>query len=417
MITQIMNKTGFILITTLLLSFSSFSSAEEKKSPITQYWMNVSTQNMSIPGMSSEDMSGLEGMMMGRMSGMGPMRSLMLQLNSPRTVPVDPKATHDIPPGQKMGSTLPLLIPERSRPVKDEDGGEVNYEKPKMRMLMYWGCSETVRPGQPKVLDTEKMSMIDFGKAMAGRSGSSQHAPSPRLGWAYAEWPNRENRREVPRGSSLIGDHSVHGNYSPDIKFFVDEKHDFMAPVEFSSVKGGLGDSIRFQWKKIPTALGYFATAMAQNEKTGEMVIWSSSEPQDPGYGLMNYLSPADVSRFIKEKVIMEPEVTSCSIPQGIFKEAKGAAVQFIGYGDELNIAYPPKPKDPKIPHEYIWTMKLRNKSTGMLPLGHEDGQKERRSRGRQTDQEERPAETEKSREGAEKNPDTLNKIRGIFGF
>jgi len=409
--------TGCILSAAFLFGFSHLSIAAEKKNPLTQYWMDVSTQSMSIPGMSSEDMGAMEGMMMGRMAGMGPRRSLMLQLNSPKQIPANPEATHDIPPGQRMGSTLPLQIPERTKPAKEEDGDEIKYEKPKMRMLMYWGCSETIRQGQPKVLDTEKMSMMDFGKAMAGRSGSSQHAPSPRSGWAYAEWPNRENRMEVPTGSSLVGDHFVHGNYSPDIKFFVDDKHDFMAPVEFSSVKGGLADSIKFQWKKIPTALGYFAMAMASNEKTGEMVIWSSSEPQDPGYGLMNYLSPADVQKFIRDKAVMGPEVTSCSIPQGIFKESNGAAVQFIGYGDELNIAYPPKPKDPKIPHEYIWAMKLRNKSTGMLPLGHEDGTKEQRSRGRQQDQEERPAETEKSKEGPGKDPGTLNKIRGIFGF
>lgn len=410
-----MKKTGCILTAALLLSFSCLATAEEKKPPITQYWMNVSTQNMTIPGMSSEEMGGLEGMMMGRSAGMGPGRSLMLQLNSPKAVPAAPEATHDIPPGQKMGSTLPLIIPERTKSVKEEEGEETKYEKPKMRMLMYWGCSETVRPGQPKVLDTEKMSMIDFGKAMSGKRGSAQYPPSQRTGWAYAEWPNRIDRKEIPKGSSLEGQHFVHGNYSPDIKFSVDEKHDFMAPVEFSSVKGGLADSIKFQWKKIPTALGYFAMAMAHNEKTGEMVIWSSSEPQDPGYGLMNYLSPADVNRFIKEKAVMGPEVTSCSIPQGIFKEAKGAAVQFIGYGDELNIAWPPKPKDPKVPHEYIWSMKLRNKSTGMLPLGMEGGREERRTRGRQQEQDEQPADTERNDERPRKGKGGL--MRGILGF
>ena len=411
---RFLEKAGCILIAVILISFISLAGAAEKKPPITQYWLSVATENMSVPGMSAEEMSGLEGMMMGKMSGMGPRKSLTLQLNSPKTVPPDPEAAHDIPPGQKMGQTLPLIIPEREKPVRSDDE-DITYEKPKLRMLMYWGCSETVRPGQPKVLDTEKMSMIDFGKAMSGRRGSRQYPPSLRAGWAYAEWPNKQNRREVPRGSSLEGEHFVHGNYSPDIKFSVDEKHDFMAPVEFSSVKGGLADSIKFQWKKIPTALGYFAMAMASNEKTGEMVIWSSSEPQDPGYGLMNYLAPADVHRFIKEKVVMGPEVTNCSIPQGIFKEAKGAVVQFIGYGDELNIAWPPKPKDSKKPHDYIWAMKLRNKSTGMLPLGQEDGKEERRTRSRQAEQDEKSADTEKSEEEPQKKKGGL--IRGIFGF
>jgi hypothetical protein len=187
-----------------------------------------------------------------------------------------------------------------------------------------------------------------------------------------------------------------------------------MAPVEFSSVKGGLADSIRFQWKKVPTALGYFAMAIGHNEKTGETIIWSSSEVQEPGYGLMGYLTPSDVAKFIKEKVVMNPEITTCTVPKGIFKDTGGAALQFIGYGDELNIAWPPKPKDPKVPHEYIWSMKLRNKSTGMLPLGMDEGTREQRDTQKQ---EERPAESEKSGDELEKKKGGLDKLRGIFGF
>jgi hypothetical protein len=110
--------------------------------------------------------------------------------------------------------------------------------------------------------------------------------------------------------------------------------------------------------------------AISHNEKTGEMILWSSSNAQDPGYGLMSYLPPADVNRFIRDKVVMGPEATSCSVPRGIFRDANGAALQFIGYGDELNIAYPPKPRDSTKPHETIWAVKLRNKSTGMFPIG-----------------------------------------------
>jgi hypothetical protein len=37
--------------------------------------------------------------------------------------------------------------------------------------------------------------------------------------------------------------------------------------------------------------------------------------------------------------------------------------IQFIAYGDELNIVYPQKPKNP------VWAVKVRRKSTSMLPL------------------------------------------------
>ena len=383
---------GTVTAAILLLSGSPAAAAEKAKTPVTQYWVSVATQNMSIPGMPQEGMSGLQGMIIGKMAGVGPKKSLLLQLNSPGALPSGPEATHDIPPGLSMGKTLPLLIPEREKPVRGGEEPERKAEKPKVRMLFYWGCGEAVRPGQPKVLDTEKMSMPEFGKAMSGRTGSGQTPPSQRSGWAYAEWPNRKDRQDVPKSSSLSGDHFIHGNYTPDIKFAVGERHDFMAPVEFTSVTGGLTDSIKFQWKKIPTAIGYFAMAIGHNEKTGETILWSSSDAQDPGYGLMSYLPPADVNRFIRDKVVMGPDVTSCSVPKGIFKDANGAALQFIGYGDELNIAYPPKPKDSTKPHEYIWAVKLRNKSTGMLPIGMDEGKAERRTKDSTQKQDEQPA-------------------------
>jgi hypothetical protein len=114
----------------------------------------------------------------------------------------------------------------------------------------------------------------------------------------------------------------------------------------------------------------------------------------------------------------MGPDITTCAVPKGIFKETGGSALQFIGYGDELNIAWPPKPRDPKVFHEYIWSMKLRNKSTGMLPLGQEGGNEERRSKGRQQERDEQPADEEKGGEAQpEKKKGTLEKMRGIFGF
>ena len=32
---------------------------------------------------------------------------------------------------------------------------EYTSEPPKGKLVMYWGCSETVRPGQPKVVNLE----------------------------------------------------------------------------------------------------------------------------------------------------------------------------------------------------------------------------------------------------------------------
>jgi hypothetical protein len=181
-----------------------------------------------------------------------------------------------------------------------------------------------------------------------------------------------------------------------------------MAPVEFTSVKGGLADAFHFQWSSIPTATGYFAMAMGHDQNSGTMILWSSSELSEPGYALMDYLSDEEVRRLIKEKVVMSPSTNQCSIPKGIFKDAEGAMLQFIAYGDELNIVYPPR--DPAKPKDPIWTVKARRKSTGMLPLMEMEGREEMsRPRRHHSDEESAPSAEEEVTPG--------KVLRGILGF
>lgn len=384
----------------------------EDKNPPARYWMDIATSNMTIPGMPQDTAmgGGLMGGLLGRMQGPaagGPQRTLNLYLFSPQKLPADPQASHDIPPGQKMGDTLPLVLPRVERGPKEE-AAPGSMEKPKARMLIYWGCSETVPAGQPKILDTEKMSLEAFGKAMTGRTPPDQGMQ--RFGAKTAVWPNEKDHKEVPRDGSLQGDHFIHGNYSPDIRFALGKQQDFMDPVVLSS-QGGTVDSIKFEWRSIPASIGYFAMAQAKNEKTGETIFWSSSEVQEMGWGLMDYLPGSYARRLIGEKVIMSPRTTQCAIPKGIFKDTEGAMLQFIAYGEELNLAHPPKPKDAPPSWNPIWTAKVRVKSTGMLMLAETQGTDSIRS-GEKPDSEQKPEQP------AEQSPlDPVKKLKGLFGF
>src|SRR5207247_1823835 len=143
---------------------------------------------------------------------------------------------------------------------------------------------------------------------------------------------NRENGTAVPAQGSLVGDHVISGNYSPEIRFGIDEGHDFMAPVAFDPVRKTPAGAFQVKWQSIPTAIGYFATAMGQGESRNDMVMWSSSEVQEMGQALMDYLPPSEVQRLIREKVVMTPQTTECAVPAGIFK-SEGAMFNFIGYG------------------------------------------------------------------------------------
>ncbi len=403
-------------ITLIMGANSVFAQGKGQKTPLTTYWMSVSTEKSGFPGMPAGGMPGMGAMFGGRGGDSG--KRLQLQVSSPRSTPADPNATHDIPPGQNMGPTLPLVTPEIERAERGEAGRPdrpEKMEKPRMRMLIYWGCSETVKPGQPFVIDTERMDPSEFGRVFQGRRLSMQYPPSPHSGRTYADWPNRKDSKKVPADSSLVGSQFVHGNYLPDIRFSIGPDHDFMAPVEFTSTKGSPDESFYFQWNSIPTATGYFATAMGHDQKTGTMIIWSSSEVREAGYSLMNFLSDRDVRMLVRDGVVMPPSVTQCVVPRGIFKDAEGAMIQFIAYGDELNIVYPPR--DPVKPRDPIWTVKVRRKSTSMLPLmameGMPSGRRDRYDRGERRDRDDAPPPPEERPEKI-----TPGKVlKGIFGL
>jgi hypothetical protein len=93
--------------------------------------------------------------------------------------------------------------------------------------------------------------------------------------------------------------------------------------------------------------------------------------------------------------------------------------LQFIAYGDEMNVVFPPKPKDPDEPWNPIWAAKVRLKSTGMLFLGQMEGMNPPRSRdSRQEEYRDALPEQQEPESGQEPDdPDTIRKLRGILGF
>jgi hypothetical protein len=405
------------------------AQAAEKIKPYPHYWMSVATSSQSMPGMSGA-MPGMAALFGGK-SAFGPRRELTLQLESPQMAAGKPQASHLIPPGQNMGESLPLVTPKtekREQPAGERELPE-KFEKPKARLLIYWGCGETIGKGQPRVIDTARMSPADFGKAFSGRSPSRHSPPSAHKGWIYGEWPNSEERTEVPKESSLIGSHLVKGNYLPEISFTLDRKRDFMEPVEFSPLQTTPGGAMKVEWKSIPTAIGYFAAAMGHDQQSGDSIFWSASELPETGFALQDYLTPADVARFIKEKVVMDPSKTACTVPP-VFRGAQGAMLQFIAYGEELNLIHPPKPKDPKQVWDPKWSVKVRLKSTGMTALmaaGEEEGggrkklpAAKQRKQTKPQDEDESPSRNsnENSGDSTEKSKNGVgDRLRGLFGF
>ncbi|MBL0142833.1 MAG: hypothetical protein IPP91_12215 [Betaproteobacteria bacterium] len=349
------------------------SKAAPAKTPIANYWMDVATVNMSIPGMEEMADSPLIGGMMGNFfggskMGMMPGKWLDLALYT-REKPAGTEATHAIPPGQRMGPGLPLQPVARPQPSGTSQGGVEEPERPKGRLLLYWGCSETVRPGQPRVLDMATAGPADFGKFFMGRYAPERGATSQP---GRAIWPNEKDKQRVPKDSSLSGDHAVSGEgVPPSLKFAIGEKQDFMERLNLAA-PGDAKASIPVSWNAVSTARAYFLSAMGGGGD--DLILWSSSDVPEAGLGLMDYLANGQIDQWVKDKVLLPATTQKCAIPEGIFAKAAGAMVRAIAYGNELNLLHPPRPTAAKLLAAWNpeWSLRVRVKSTSMTMLGQE---------------------------------------------
>lgn len=411
-----MNSRYAVLTSALLAlgaTHSTVHAQQKVNPPIAQFWMDAATHSMSMPGMEEMGDMPLVGNLMGNAFGGArqgmamPGKWLDSALHT-RNKPAGTEGRHGIPEAMRMGASLPLLPVER-QPASKGDPGERDEElqKPKGRLLFYWGCSETVRPGQPKVIDFAKAGAEDYGRFMTGRHAPDRGAKAVP---GRSIWPNKENSKRVPKDASLVGEHAVSGEGVPENwRFAVGAGEDFMAKVRMSAA-GDLLASVPVSWEAVATARGYFLTAMSGREDkdgTPEMILWSSSNDPDPGWGLMDYVTPARVDKLIKEKVVLPPETLKCAVPKGIFANTQGAMVRLIAYGPELNLAYPPRPTNPKLEWKPDWSVRLRQKSTGMAMLGQDapSGAEQQRAQ-----------ETPSVSDALKELPNPVNVLRGLFG-
>jgi hypothetical protein len=396
------------------LPVAALAQQQVVRPPVANYWVSVDTAaGMTMPGMG-----GLAGFMPGMMGGQQSGRRVILQLGSQRAAAAAPSADHLIPPGMEMGPSLPLVTPtQASRPEPGERELPQGMERPRGRLLIYWGCGENVRPGQPVVLDAAALAQ---GQApnLAARRVSMASGPSPSRAKTYGDWPNQQDAKAVPATASLKGAHQIKGNYSPDIQFSLGEGHDFMDRVELASAPRGAG-AAHVTWNAVGTATGYFATAFGSDGN--DTIMWSSSEVQEMGGMLMDFVPPGEVARLIREKVVLPPSVTECTVPPEVVKRAGGSPfLNFIAYGPEANFAQPPRPQDPRQPWEPLWTAKVRFKSTASTMVGDMGGGGGRPGRAQSPSGE--SASEPPAGQPAQKPPapdpvqDGVNILRGIFG-
>lgn len=339
-------------------------------SPIASYWMDVATQS----GMGAGMMGGgrpSPAQMMAMMNGGGgqAIRTLDLRLASKDKPTGAPQADHMIPSGLDMGASLPLLTPEREvTPEARPDGMPAQFQRPRGRMLIYWGCGEHAGAGQPTVIDFAKMTPGHMPAGMAGFAAMAHSQSGPMSAPGFGRWPNQRDSRQVPAGASLVGAHHVQANYAPPISFSLGAGQDFMPALglrEGGSLPSGAS---RLDWQPAPTATGY-ALAMFGSTGSGDVIMWSSAKTSQ--MPTMDYLAPSEVRRLVAAGSVLPPSASECVLPAEVAAAAPQGMVMMIGYGPEADFS--DNPKAPK------WTTKVRFKTSaslirGMAGMGGEDG-------------------------------------------
>lgn len=403
------SKTG---LATLVLALFSWAQAQTPvKPPQAQAWIDVAT--FSGLGMPSGGMTGLGSLFGGgatkvtfpatQTSNSGRVMDVTL---STRNNPQLAQGTHSIPAGLQLGPQLNLLAPQGARPAPERDEPDVDQprEKPKGRILLYWGCGNTVRAGQPRVLDMAHLKPDDAARVFIARSATQRGVHSAQ---GRPHWPNQSAGHALAENASLAGEHSFSATgLPPGFAFSIGQSHDVMPALSLKS--SDQGGATALDWNALPTARAYFASAIASKSEA-EMIIWSSSELPDTGFGLFDYQTNPAVDGWVKERVLLAPGTTRCNIPKGVLP-AEGAVLRLIAYGSELNLVHPPRPADTRTAWEPLWAVKLRLKSVATSVAGMPSMSEAMRG-------EERPGATSTGEPPpAAKAPGAVDLLKGLFG-
>ena len=275
------------------------------------------------------------------------------------------KADHFMPAGAKLGKSVALVTPMQERGPADQLPGQRDGQKPSGRLLVFWGCGEHAPKGQPLVIDFAKLSAGQMPPGMWSAKVLRDWGPTLQNSKTFGRWP-AEDGKSVKAASSLIGAHRVAGNYSPEMAFALTQ--DFMAALKTTTTPNASGSSL-LSWNAVPSATGYlafqFGGKMVSGGQMGDMVMWTSSASRQFGGGLSDWLTPGQVAALVKDRTVLAPSITSCTIPA----EVRSAAADFrvgtlTAFGPEEDLANPPRPADPKAAWNLAWTVRVRHRST-----------------------------------------------------
>lgn len=367
---------GAAITTALLLPATGVGQTRPAapSGPPARYDMDVGTTSGVMAGMGSIDPIAL---MTGRGGRGEAQHELYLRLGSQQQPADGPRADHLMPEGARLGRSVPLVTP-RAAPAGEEDTipGPQSGERPRGRLLIFWGCGARAGAGQPVIIDFERMAAGQVPPGLFSAAAPRDRSVTFANSRTYGDWPNERSRTRVSPQSSILGAHRIASNYSPEIAFSLSQ--DFMPALTATSSEQP-GGVVQIGWNLIPEATGYYAWTMGfrgapGGGEGGDMVWWSSSATQQFGGALWDWIAPGAVADLIRQRVVMPPTQQSCLIPAEVKQAAPDMMFGHLyAYGPEANFAFPPRPADPRAAWNPQWTARVRYRSTTSWMVGGPD--------------------------------------------
>ena len=323
--------------------------------PVARYDMRAGTVS-GMGAMGGNPMA----MMMGGGRGNTVQHELYLRLGSSNAAnPAPPKADHFMPPNARLGKSVALVTP------REERAPEELPQRPKGRMLIYWGCGEHAPAGQPVIIDFARLAAGQMPPGIWGGAAVRDWGPTLQNSRTFGRWP-AEDGKFVKADSSLPGLHRVAGNYSPEISFTLAK--DFMQPLSVRHTSQPSGATL-LNWTGIPEATGYLATLFGGKQgprgEMGDMVMWASSATRAFGGGLSDWLTPAQVAGLVRDRTVLPPTATSCTVPAEVKRDAPDFRMGTLtAFGPMEEFSYPPRPANARAAWNLEWTARIRHKST-----------------------------------------------------
>lgn len=268
-------------------------------------------------------------------------RVLQVRLWSPGLAPAGATASIAPPSSLKQGPKLDLELyrPEAGAQETKTKTKEFDPDSdPNFTIKIYWGSSETVREGQPKVIKWTDFTPAQR-EAMRQQSQEMDRAKSYfyKPDWTTGYWPTAKQPGQIANDASLVGNYSLSTSYTGNVSIEAPANVNFLDPISVTAPnlekKIDLKKSINLAWQEIPNALGLYGSVFAMEGKS-TLIIWSSSEIYSEGLmDQLGFLQMAQVRDYVQKTMFMEGNRTKVSIPEGIFQNADFAMLNMSGYG------------------------------------------------------------------------------------